>query len=900
MHRIMRSLSRPNSVVETPQSKGRTSVRPSFGFLSSRTKSPTLPDIFVLQFPHRTVEQQLKQSTTPHITFSPAPPIPRREQEREQEQAQERGERFLHPNPKRQRRINRRHNNSNNKNNDNCQKNKDMEIENIVVVPPRTRLFELKSSAEFAAEDFNHTIKTWVNMASLLVKQGNMAESNQDDENAYISYVRACLIITKIIPIQPHYRSMMNDIVCIDLRQKILVIITRMGHLEKRLLKRFEDDNRQAASRIKRGSTMTHLTSLSGKTIVASPMVHRQIHHHRPTSTIYRIERTMNKLSVEYSPEEPVGDQDDNDNDDDQELIDGSGVYDDENDGNDINDDEVAVVEIQEDYSAAIGADLGLELSSESYISHHHRRTTAGSRSPSPPQPTQQHDYDRDRDQHHIAPEKPLGGTLKKKSSNEDDRSLLSPECQPNFTAMPSALFPRQREGSHVRRCSSTDAIRTSVHFPATSSLSTATALPLTITPRAALTTPPVPVRSDKRASMMASVSVDRGSISTSSINYLRDRSNSGVATVAVVPDYRGTAAAGNSGAVPTTTAVRGGYDRDVLHSRFLNRRTLSFEGNGSSFYPPLGASSFDGSQQHQQQHQHQHQQQNFAGAHALRRHNSTSVGRVTPSSNNSSTNNIGSSPQKPATFNHHLLQQHQQQQQQAPQHQRNSTDVLSLNTDLPPTPRSSLEKLSEHFSAGSSYNNINNSRSSPPSSASPSTATSTPLTSPMMKTSAQMNHGRGQGHEYGHSHGHGHTPSLSSSITSSSTLAMTESTLAMSSAPATATNSSITYTPTTMSVGSPQLSSTSSSPTMAGISTWATTGKKAGLLRKIRSKPKMQEMFDMVQATPSPPTPSTPSPVTPLPLPLHRQQQYQQYQQQPHQQQQQQQQAYPSIAMRS
>jgi hypothetical protein len=41
----------------------------------------------------------------------------------------------------------------------------------LPTVPPRARLNELKASAEFAAEDFNHTIKTWVNMASLLVKQ---------------------------------------------------------------------------------------------------------------------------------------------------------------------------------------------------------------------------------------------------------------------------------------------------------------------------------------------------------------------------------------------------------------------------------------------------------------------------------------------------------------------------------------------------------------------------------------------------------------------------------------------------------------------------------------------------------------------------------------------------------
>ncbi|KAF9909550.1 hypothetical protein EC991_008375 [Linnemannia zychae] len=784
-----------------------------------------------------------------------------------------------------------------------------MEIESIV--PPRTRLFELKNSAEFAAEDFNHTIKTWVNMASLLVKQGNMAESNKDDETAYISYVRACLIITKIIPVQPHYQTMMNDIVCIDLRQKVLVVITRMGHLERRLLKRYEDDNKHAAARTKRGSTMTHLTSFSGKTVVASPTINRQIHHHRPSSTIFRVERTRNKLSVEYSPEEPVGDQDDDSSSiDDQELVDASGVLGDEDDS-DIQDDEVALVEIQEDFAVPAGTDLKLELSSESYINHHHRRVTTGSRSPSPLQPVQQSQQqhkqqqlegDRDQDQDQAALEKSLGRTLKKKSSNEDERNLLSPECQPNFTAMPSALFPRQREGSHVRRCSSTDAIRTSVHFPVTSSLSTASALPLTTTPRSAITTPPIPARSDKRASMMASVSVDRASISTNSINHLRERSSQG--TVTTVPDYRGTAAAGgNAGSAPAATVVvRGGYDRDVLHSRFSNRRTLSFEGNGNSFYPPLGA-SFDGQQQPPQQ-----QQQSFSGSHSLWRHNSVAVGRMTPSSsNNSSSSSIGSSHQKSASFN--------QQQQQPLQYQNNSSGTLSLNADLPPTPRSSLEKLSEHFSAGSaslssssSYSNanVNNNRPSPPSSSAPSTATSTPFTSPMMKTSAQMSQTRGLGHEYGsgyghgHGHGHGHTLSLTSSITSSSTLAMTESTFAMSSATVTATNSSVTYTPTTISVGSPQLSSTSSSsPTMASISTWTTTGKKAGLLRKIRSKPKMQEMFDMVQAAPSPPpppstpSPVTPSPVTPSPLPLHRQQQYQQYQGQ------QQQQTYPPIAMR-
>ncbi|KAG0314766.1 hypothetical protein BGZ97_008979 [Linnemannia gamsii] len=777
----------------------------------------------------------------------------------------------------------------------------------LPTVPPRARLNELKASAEFAAEDFNHTIKTWVNMASLLVKQGNMAESSRDDENAYISYVRACLIITKIIPVQPHYRSMMNDIVCIDLRQKILLIITRMGHLERRLLKRFEDENRQVATatRITQGSAMAHLNTLSSGKAVVMTM------NHRPTSTIFKVERTMNKLSVEYySPEEPVVDQEDyyyndesgDESDDDQEKVSGDVYNDDVNNGSDIdNDDEIiATVEIHDNCLAADGEDLMLELCPESYISHRHRRVMTGPRTAasSLPPPSSSHKQqstgDGDQYQDHAS-EKPisLNGTLKKKSSNEDDRSLLSPECQPNYTAMPSALFPRQREGFHVRRCSSTDTIRSSVHFPATS-LSTATALPLTSTPRSTLNTPPIPARSDKRNSMMASVSIDRSNnMGGSYVNYLRDRSNTQGAA-AVVPDYRGTAAAGGNnitGSAPTsttTTAVRGGYERDILHSRFSNRRTMSFEGNGN-FYPSFGASSaaaMDGQQSH------------IGGASGLWRHNSTSAGRVTPANRNGS-NGSSLGHRKRASLDLHQQQHHQQKLQ--PQYHGNGITAASLNADLPPTPRSSLEKLSEHFSAGSaptastgfSFKN----GYSPSPSTSPSTTPSTPFTSPVMKTNAQMSHNfeimqqqRGQGL----AHGHGHTPSLTSSITSGSTLAMIDSTFAMSTS-GTATNSSVSYTPattiTTMSVGSPQLSnstsvSSASSPTMASFSTWTTAGKKAGLLRKIRSKPKMQEMFDMVQASPSPVSPTP----TPAPLPLHRQQQHQQ---QHHQ-------VYPPIAMRT
>lgn len=704
---------------------------------------------------------------------------------------------------------------------------------------------------------------------------------------------------------------MMNDIVCIDLRQKILLIITRLGHLERRLLKRFEDESRQVATaaRITQVSAVAQLSSLSSNkttTVVTTTM------NNRPTSTIFKVERTMNKLSVEYySPEEPVVDQEENyiDDESDDESVNGRentniGVYnnDDNNDDIDIdNDDEIiATVEIHDDYLSNDGADLMLELSPESYISHHHRRVMTGPRSePSSqqPPPYQQPDND-DRDQYYLdhTSEKPisLNGTLKKKSSNEDDRSLLSPECQPNYTAMPSALFPRQREGFHVRRCSSTDTIRSSVHFPA-NSLSTATALPLTTTPRANLGTPPIPVRSDKRSSMMASMSFDRNnlnSVGNSNVNYIRDRSNQGVA---IVPDYRGTAAAG-SGPTSTTTAVRGGYDRDVLHSRFSNRRTMSFESNGN-FYPSLGgvsSSAFDVQLQ---------QPTNTGGASALWRHNSTSVGRATPGNSNGS-NGSSLGHRKRASFD---LHKHQQQQLHQLQYHGNGITAASLNADLPPTPRSSLEKLSEHFSAGSTTTSIGGSFKSG-FSPSPSTAPSTPFTSPMMKTSAQMPQSFGfiqqQQRGQGPAHGHGHTPSLTSSITSGSTLTMTDSTFAMS-ATGTATNSSVTYAPTiAMSVGSPQLSnstsiSSSSSPTMTTFSSWTTSGKKAGLLRKIRSKPKMQDMFDIVQVPASP----SPAPAQ-LPLPLHRQQQHQyqqqqQLQQQLHQQQHQHQ-VYPPIAMRT
>lgn len=160
MKRIIRSFSRPDSVVEPLQSKD-SRTRCSFGNLFSKTRPASAPEVFVQQFPHRTIEQ-LKEQSALQSTLSPPMPIQHQpnlllhqEQHPEQQQEQQ-----PQTNRNQQGRIHLRDDNT-------------MEIENsfLPTVPPRTRLNELKTSAEFAAEDFNHTIKTWVNMASLLVKQ---------------------------------------------------------------------------------------------------------------------------------------------------------------------------------------------------------------------------------------------------------------------------------------------------------------------------------------------------------------------------------------------------------------------------------------------------------------------------------------------------------------------------------------------------------------------------------------------------------------------------------------------------------------------------------------------------------------------------------------------------------
>ncbi|KAF9087186.1 hypothetical protein BGX27_002981, partial [Mortierella sp. AM989] len=278
-----------------------------------------------------------------------------------------------------------------------------MEVE-AMIMPPRTRLHELKSSADFSSEEFNHSIKTWVNMASLLVKQGNMAESKQDDENAYISYVRACLIITKIIPHQALYHTMMNDIVCIDLRQKILGIISRIGHLERRLLKRFEQENQQYLAGTKPSSSVS--VSKSTASCLNSSSL---------TVTPGRDSERKADCEQDIEQDSPI------------QMLSFKQIGDDEDE--EASGEEIAEEFVEMKYEFSSGNGVALELDPQDYAKQQQQQ-----------QQQQEQSSSSGSDKGGVVP------TLRKKSSNDDERPslLLSPECQPNFSTMPSALFARE------------------------------------------------------------------------------------------------------------------------------------------------------------------------------------------------------------------------------------------------------------------------------------------------------------------------------------------------------------------------------------------------------------------------------------------------------------------------
>ncbi|KAI1316798.1 hypothetical protein EDD11_009464 [Mortierella claussenii] len=711
-------------------------------------------------------------------------------------------------------------------------------MEGETMVQPRARLLELKSSADFPSEEFNHSIKTWVNMASLLVKQGNMAESNKDDENAYISYVRACLIITKIIPHQALYSSMMNDIVCIDLRQKILGIVSRMGHLERRLLKQFEQENQERMARLER-----------------SPAVYSATTHARIRTASHQSERSMERAFERVSLDDYEQDARDQyqqndmivprmtfhqEPDHDERVV----QHHDETEESEEDEIEEDLVEVSFEIPAA--TKLSLELDSQAYRTHHRPSTLTESDSSSGSSRSGSPYFHQVQYQQQDGTKPSLDGmpTLKKKSSNEDDRSLLSPECQPNYSAMPSALFARQREGCHVRRCSSTDAIRTSVHFPATvANAHVYPQHPMTFSPA-------VPPRSDKRCSMGASLiqtplSIDRKSRTGGAI---------GLGAGAIVPDYRGTASS-----MEERGSERTVYAREVIKSRFSNRRTMSFESN-----------SFGGS---------------------------TAAGSGTP-------HRTGSSRLKKSSSISRLHASSSKGQRDMPSR---------------PTPRASVDKLTWEAAAAAADGYRSSSLSMSVSSGSmnqqfsaPSSDASTPIASPQSRTtnphvqteSSVMHHH--QPHQYQH---HTYSNSLAS-ITSDSCTAMAvdvscsaPSLYNPSRAPLDSSNKLTTYPqPSTAIVSSS--SSSSSSPTSpaaeeASVSSSPTpssthasvpafgsataVGKTAGLLRKIRSRPKMKDqVFEMMAnpaptASPPPPYPGSTSPSA-LAAMMDSQQQQQQH----------------------
>ncbi|KAF9283047.1 hypothetical protein BGZ68_005597 [Mortierella alpina] len=223
-------------------------------------------------------------------------------------------------------------------------------------------------------------------MASLLVKQGNMAESNKDDENAYVSYVRACLFVTKIIPRQTQYPNMMNDIVCIDLRQKILGIIPRMGHLERRLLQRYEQENQETAARVARGEIATVLSP--GSTPAALPSVSIAAAEGTSASTRDTTALTAStsptyssNLKVELAPEEDYLEvQEDSEDELDSDPAQRSSFrQDDDNESDQNNGSDVSegLQELELQLSVPTDLendemDLSSELSPSPYISYHH------------------------------------------------------------------------------------------------------------------------------------------------------------------------------------------------------------------------------------------------------------------------------------------------------------------------------------------------------------------------------------------------------------------------------------------------------------------------------------------------------------------------------------------------
>ncbi|KAF9982028.1 hypothetical protein BGZ65_003323 [Modicella reniformis] len=691
-----------------------------------------------------------------------------------------------------------------------------MDLE-TVILPPRTRLHELKTSAAFSSEEFNLSIKTWVNTASLLVKQGSMYESTTDDGNAYISYVRACLIITKIIPHQALYSSMMNDIVCIDLRQKILGIIARMGHLERRLLKRFEQENQERMANLEKESFCT-----SGKT--CNPSLQSKQMTERD-SGVDKEDEGLDTPSLQRT----TLCKDDN-----------------EEEGTDETANEVEDF-VDLNYDVPVSAiQFSPALDTQAYATHHdhqqhsrrqqHRRTISCVREEGPTQGVSSYNPLQQQPFSSLALTLDKTGsvqTLKKKSSNEDERSLVSPECQPNLM-MPSALFARQREGGHVRRCSSTDAIRNSVHFP--------TSYQAFFTGEEAIAAPVVPPRSQKRASTVPMVrsNSNNSAMSVNSING-HHKSYSEVVTM-TMPDYRGAASSlvndQESNLNSDSDKTRAKYAKEVLKNRFTAKRTTSYE-------------------------------------------NSTFNHNVTSSVSTSFSEAINCTSAQTNVLK-----------------KSNSISHRS-KADLPPTPRLSVQNLPNTTEESSSLSASLSAHMSPSSASSGSgnqlSSASPTCPSPSVSPQLRMNNPQFVGH--------GYSFSLTSMPSGSTVTAPVDVSLSSSSSTGSLSCNSTSTSPTTpdspsslspvLNAISPQVepqsqlqqtpavpatttctsaSSSTSGNTTTNNTTTTTSGMKAGLLRKIRSRPKMKDQVFEIVASPSLTT-SHPSQPSPAAVPLQHQQ---------------------------
>ncbi|KAG0304600.1 hypothetical protein BGZ98_005293 [Dissophora globulifera] len=682
-------------------------------------------------------------------------------------------------------------------------------MESGIAMTPRTRLQELKSSADFASEEFNHSIKTWVNMASLLVKQGNMAESNKDDENAYISYVRACIIVTKIIPHQALYPTMMNDIVCIDLRQKVLIIISRMAHLERRLLKRFEQEH-QEHSRVANSDNTATPTSTPPSSKQSISTAQSSPREDSQDEGSHSLPRMTFRQSEEF--------QEDKDFEEISLLQENVGEYDTENDVE-------AIYEVTSDATTH-------ELDPQVRVSHcneysgnnssrrdYRRRTMTCD--------AQNASYHFQRETDSADPvnarsslplkDTPVLPTLKKKISNEDSRLLLSPECQSNYSAiLPSALFARQREGGHVRRCSSTDAVRASIHFP--------TAYPVFHDDDVA---PAIPPRSDKRSSMWAGSSASqKAKIRNRNIS-INDQYDNKRTEIEPAPTHRKTASTMVLSSSPSSSGQgREGmdkviYDAQVMKCRLAKRRTMSFESSGT-----------DGS----------------------------NVMLRTISSQLRKSNSISKLYPTPKTNKEQLV--------------------------MPPAPRVSVERLDRTDEVTSTLL-INTSMSlstisiDSSSASSVSSGLSTPSTSPQLNTHTPLMQASSFATEHGYStstaslnaefdSNMGGSSNLSlplsrpphslpaisprtSSVTVSSSLAQHKQTSSISGTTIALSDTSSSMTTATTTT----TESSSSSPLLASISTWSPmSSSKTGLLRKIRSRPKVKDQIFEIVAAPSTPSP--------------------------------------------